>query len=158
MPRLLDHLVSADEDRGRHGQTQLLGRFGIDHQFKLRCLHHQQVSGLLTLENAADIQASLTVSFREVGAVAYQPGVGVKVKKKSAFHFEIYGSSFAAENKGHCRWVNILWPLEKTGTVGSFHGPLATATEHAKAAVSRLKERAKNGHHCMPIGMTSNPV
>jgi hypothetical protein len=80
------------------------------------------------------------------------------MERAGAFHFEIYGSSFAAENKGHWRRVNILWPLEKTGTGRSFHSPLAAATEHAKAAVSRLKERAKNGHHCMPIGMTSNPV
>ena len=32
---------------------------------------------------------------------------------------------------------------KKPVQVGSFHGPLAAATEHAKAAVSRLKERAK---------------
>src|SRR5262245_66638751 len=59
--QLLDHLVGADEERGRHSQTKLLGRFGIDYQFKLRCLHHRQVGGFLSLENAADIQAGLTV-------------------------------------------------------------------------------------------------
>jgi len=32
---------------------------------------------------------------------------------------------------------------KKPVQVGSFHGPLAAATEHAEAAVSRLKERAK---------------
>jgi len=73
------------------------------------------------------------------------------VKKKSAFHFEIYGSSFAAENKGHWRWAIFCGHEKKPVQVGSFHGPLAAATEHAKAAVSRLKERAKNGHHCIRI-------
>jgi hypothetical protein len=70
---------------------------------------------------------------------------GVKVKKKSAFYFEIYGSSFAAENKGHWRWAIFCGHEKKPVQVGSFHGPLAAATEHAKAAVSRLKERAKKG-------------
>jgi hypothetical protein len=69
---------------------------------------------------------------------------GVKVKK-SGFHFELYGSSFAAENKGHWRWAIFCGHEKKPVQVGSFHGPLAAATEHAKAAVSRLKERAKKG-------------
>ena len=40
---------------------------------------------------------------------------------------------------------------KKPVQVGSFRGPLAAATQHAEAAVSRLKGRAKNGHHCIPI-------
>jgi hypothetical protein len=67
---------------------------------------------------------------------------GIKVKK-SGFHFELYGSSFAAEIKGHWRWAIFCGREKKPVLVGSFHGPLVDATEHAQAAVSRLKERAK---------------
>ncbi|MGC2589900.1 MAG: hypothetical protein WA445_27080, partial [Pseudolabrys sp.] len=42
-------------------------------------------------------------------------------------------------------------PSVLASTGKSWLTTLATATEHAKAAVSRLKERAKNGHHCIPI-------
>jgi hypothetical protein len=69
---------------------------------------------------------------------------GVKVKK-SGFHFELYGSSFAAENKGHWRWAIFSGREKKPVQVGSFRGPLADATQHAEAAVSRLKGRAKKG-------------
>jgi len=67
---------------------------------------------------------------------------GVKVKK-SGFHFELYGSSFAAEDKGHWRWAIFCGREKRPAQVGSFHGPPADATQHAEAAVSRLKERAK---------------
>jgi hypothetical protein len=63
--------------------------------------------------------------------------------KKSGFHFELYGSSFAAENKGHWRWAIFSGREKKPVQVGSFRGPLADATQHAQAAVSRLKGRAK---------------
>jgi hypothetical protein len=67
---------------------------------------------------------------------------GVNVKK-NGFHFELYGSSFATENKGHWRWAIFCGNEKKPVQVGSFHGPLADATQHAEAAVLRLKERAK---------------
>jgi hypothetical protein len=63
--------------------------------------------------------------------------------KKNAFRFELYGSSFASEHKGHWRWAIFCGGEKKPVQVGSFHGPLAEATRHAEAAVSRLKERAK---------------
>jgi len=63
--------------------------------------------------------------------------------KKNDFHFELYGSSFAAENKGHWRWAIFSGSEKKPVQVGSFRGPLADATQHAQAAVSRLKGRAK---------------
>ena len=75
---------------------------------------------------------------------------GVKVKK-SALHFELYGSSFASENKGHWRWAIFCGREKKPVQVGSFYGPPADATQHAGAAVSRLKGRAKKGHHCIQV-------
>jgi hypothetical protein len=61
--------------------------------------------------------------------------------KKNGFHFVLYGSSFAALNKGHWRWAIFRGREKKPVQVGSFRGPLADATQHA--AVSRLKDRAK---------------
>jgi len=61
--------------------------------------------------------------------------------KKTALHYELYGSSSAIGDKGHWRWA-IFWGNEKKPIqVGSFYGPLADAEQHAKAAISRLKER-----------------
>jgi hypothetical protein len=48
---------------------------------------------------------------------------------------------------------------KKPVQVGSFRGPLAAATQHAEAAVSRLKGRAKKrAPIAYQLGMTSNPV
>jgi hypothetical protein len=59
------------------------------------------------------------------------------------FISSLYGSSFAAQNKGHWRWAIFRGREKKPVQVGSFRGPLADATQHAEAAVSRLKDRAK---------------
>src|ERR1700741_3117360 len=67
-----DHLVGRNEDRSWHRYSERLGRFDIDEQFELGCLHDWQIGRLLTLQNTADIKASLTVRVREAGAVAYQ--------------------------------------------------------------------------------------
>ena len=53
------------------------------------------------------------------------------------------GRYFVAARKSRCN--------------GSFRGPLADATQHAEAAVSRLKERAKKtGTIASKLGMTSS--
>jgi hypothetical protein len=65
-------------------------------------------------------------------------------EKKSAFYFEIYGSSFAAENKGHWRWAIFCGHEKKPVQVGSFHVRLPPRQNTQKQR-SRLKERAKKG-------------
>src|SRR5712691_3077986 len=54
---LFDDLVGEREQRRRHGEAERLGRVGVDHQVELGGLHDRQVSGLLALENPADINA-----------------------------------------------------------------------------------------------------
>jgi hypothetical protein len=51
---LFDHLVSAGDERGRHGETKDLGRLEIDNEFELRGLLDRQIGGLISLENFVD--------------------------------------------------------------------------------------------------------
>ena len=75
---LFDHHVGAREQRGRHGEAEHPGCLGIDDQLELRRLHHRQVRGLRTLEDATGIDADLTPRFRNVGSVAHQAaGFGI---------------------------------------------------------------------------------
>src|SRR5262245_45059918 len=45
----------------------------IDDQFELGGLYHRQVSGLCTLEDAANINTHLTIGMRNVAAIGHQP-------------------------------------------------------------------------------------
>jgi hypothetical protein len=64
----------------------------------------------------------------------------LNVHPSCAFYFEIYGSSFAADNKVHWRWAIFCGREKKPVQVGSFHGPLAAATKHAKSIGFTLKK------------------
>src|SRR5512132_3217741 len=57
----LDHLVGAGEQRRRHGQPEHPGGRGVYHQLELARLHDRQVRRLGTLEDAAGIDADLTI-------------------------------------------------------------------------------------------------
>src|SRR5512133_3712310 len=52
---LLDHLISAGKQRGRHSEAERLGGLEIDHQLILCRLLHGQVSGLLAVEDAMHV-------------------------------------------------------------------------------------------------------
>ena len=54
---LFDHLVGARLQRHRHGQTERLRGFQINHQRELSRRLYRQVARLLTLENAIDIRS-----------------------------------------------------------------------------------------------------
>ena len=57
----------------RHGEAEDAGSLGVDDQLKLGLLHDRQVRGLRAFENAADIDAHLTIGIRQACSVAYQP-------------------------------------------------------------------------------------
>jgi hypothetical protein len=58
---LFDHLVGAAYEGQWNGETERLRGLEIDDQLDFGGLLHRQVGGLLTLENAAGIYASLTI-------------------------------------------------------------------------------------------------
>jgi hypothetical protein len=66
------------------------------------------------------------------------------VPKKNRLRYELYGSSSAGGNKGHWRWAIFAGQEKRPMQVGSFYGSLRDAKQHAEAAISRLKERARN--------------
>ena len=61
------------EQRRRHGEAEHPGGLGVDDQLELGRLHDRQVRGLGALEDAAGIDADLTIRIRNVGSVAHQP-------------------------------------------------------------------------------------
>jgi len=65
------------------------------------------------------------------------------MNKKNSLHYELYGTSARDEKKGYWRWAIFAGNEKKPLLVGSFYGALAEAKEHAEAAISRLKERAR---------------
>jgi hypothetical protein len=44
------------------------------------------------------------------------------MKKKNELHYELYGSSAGARNKGHWRWAIFAGGAKKPLLVGSFSG------------------------------------
>src|SRR5271157_4596044 len=69
----LDHLVGKQLQLSWDVETKRLGRCHIDDELEFGRLHHRQVGGLGALEDAAGIDADLTIRVREVGSVAHQP-------------------------------------------------------------------------------------
>jgi len=57
--RLFDYVGGGHLDDRRHREAERLRRFEIDDEFDLRGLLHRKLGGLLTLEDAIDIESSL---------------------------------------------------------------------------------------------------
>ena len=69
----LDHLVGARKQCRRHGEAQHPGDSRVDYQLELGRLHDRQACRLGALEDAAHIDAVLTMRVRQACSVAYQP-------------------------------------------------------------------------------------
>src|SRR4051794_32826789 len=66
-----DHLVGAQQERCRHLNAERLGGLEIDRQLGLCGLLDWQVRRLVTLENAAGVDASEAIRIRDAGSVAH---------------------------------------------------------------------------------------
>ena len=53
---LFDHLVGAQQDRGRYFHASALAVCEIDRQFEIRGLFHRQIGGLCTPENFCNVR------------------------------------------------------------------------------------------------------
>jgi hypothetical protein len=67
-----DHLVGKREQSIRHVETKHLCRREIDHQLELGRLQYRHLGGLLALENAAGIDADVTIRISVAGTLAHQ--------------------------------------------------------------------------------------
>src|SRR6516165_352692 len=65
---LLDHLVGAGGQAGRHVKAERLGGCQVDHELEPAGLLDRQVGGLLALENPHDVESSTVIGLWNVVA------------------------------------------------------------------------------------------
>src|SRR5215470_3213535 len=69
---LLDHLISAGQERRRNGQAERLGSLEVDHQLEFPRLLHRQVARLSALQNSVDIDGGTPPYMRAIWTIAQQ--------------------------------------------------------------------------------------
>src|SRR5450759_1948112 len=69
---LFDYLVDDGEQPGRKSEPERLGGFEVEDQLELGRLYNRQIRRLLTLEDAAGIDAGLVVRIVRTGSVTHQ--------------------------------------------------------------------------------------
>src|SRR5262249_15545119 len=67
-----DHLVGGNQQLVGHGEAEHPGGLGVDDQLELGRLYDRQVRGFGALEDAAGVEADLTMRIRNVGSVTHQ--------------------------------------------------------------------------------------
>src|SRR5437762_1592802 len=63
---LLDDLVGAVEQRGRHGEAERAGGFQVDDQLELGRLLHRQIGRLGAVQDLCDVDSELPVHDRQM--------------------------------------------------------------------------------------------
>src|SRR5215813_5363881 len=73
---LLDNLVGADEQRGRHGETERLGSLHVDDKCELGRLLYRQIGRLGAFKNNIDVAACTAEEIGQIRAVHNQSARG----------------------------------------------------------------------------------
>src|SRR5262249_35726068 len=68
----LDHLVSPQQQRGRDGQAEGLGRLEVDDQLKLGGLFDWEISGFRTLKDLYYVGSGASIEIREIRSEAHE--------------------------------------------------------------------------------------
>src|SRR5262245_10781916 len=71
----LDHLVRSPQHVGWNREADLLGRFQIDDEFKLRWLLDREITRFSAFQNLVDIRNAAALQVGDVRAVAHKPAV-----------------------------------------------------------------------------------
>src|SRR5262249_37415680 len=71
-PPSLDHFIRPREKFWRECQTDLLRCFQVDHELKLRCLLHRQISRFGTFQDLVDVNSRASISVSEVPPVGHE--------------------------------------------------------------------------------------
>ena len=79
---LLDDLVGAGEDRGRHGEAKRLGGLEVDHQLECGRLLDRQISGLGAVQDLSGVAADPLIGCREDRPIADQAAVRDVISRK----------------------------------------------------------------------------
>src|SRR5262249_3640352 len=69
---LFDHLVGEREQERRNLKTQRLGGPDVEIELELRWSHNRQGGRICAIENQTRVDPGLSVSIRDVGAIAHQ--------------------------------------------------------------------------------------
>src|SRR6266498_4834852 len=69
----LDHLVGESKQRVRNGNAERPGGVEVDDQFEFGWLHDRKVGWLLAFEDAAHIDAGLSIHIGNIRPIADQP-------------------------------------------------------------------------------------
>src|SRR5215472_8557743 len=64
-----DHLVGADEDGGRHGETLLRCGLQVNDEIEFRRLLYRQIGGFYALQNSVDIGRGAAPDVKDAGPI-----------------------------------------------------------------------------------------
>src|ERR1700730_12260302 len=68
---LLDHLVGAQQCRGRHVEAECLGGLKIEHELEFRCPFDRNIGGIGALENLVHEESRVAIGCNKIYSVAH---------------------------------------------------------------------------------------
>src|SRR4051812_40243749 len=131
----LDYLVGEGEQRRRHGETKHPRGSGVDNQLEFGGLHDRQVRWLLALEDAARIDAHLTISILQVRSVAHQTAgfsnsTRPKYRRASVASRQDCQLDTAAAKKRASADEQSIWPLVQKDCEGRIDLAAGAGVDH----------------------------